>query len=167
MSSIVAVQRVKIKREEELLPNSAETAPLSSVTFLSVVLFLILHYFFAYFCVEQIQLFTMFFSRSVFCLLVLGAASANKMLQHPVVNEHVLEAENLELSVELMSRFHSWVEFHDKKYDSHEEKMKRLKIWIQNDGAYEPERERVGTSRGHHTWLICLGFRSLFSFRFV
>ena len=71
-----------------------------------------------------------YFPKSVFYLLALVApVSANSG-----INAHVEEMHHLELSVELMSKFHSWVEEHDKSYDSHEEKMKRLKIWVENDG---------------------------------
>ena len=71
-----------------------------------------------------------YFPKSVFFLLAfLAPASATSGS-----NAHVVEMENLELSVELMSKFHSWVEEHDKSYDSHEEKMKRLMIWVENDG---------------------------------
>jgi hypothetical protein len=38
------------------------------------------------------------------------------------------------LSHELLSAFKKWMVFHGKEYDSHEEKLKRLQIWIDNDG---------------------------------
>jgi C1A family cysteine protease len=37
------------------------------------------------------------------------------------------------LSVELMAKFKSWVDFHGKNYESHDEKMQRLQIWLDND----------------------------------
>jgi hypothetical protein len=40
------------------------------------------------------------------------------------------------LSVELMSKFKGWVDFHQKMYDSHDNKMERLNIWLNNDGTY-------------------------------
>lgn len=40
------------------------------------------------------------------------------------------------LSIEQMVQFQNWAEFHGKSYDSHEEKMTRLQIWLNNDGAY-------------------------------
>ena len=38
------------------------------------------------------------------------------------------------LSTELMTAFHKWSDFHQKKYESHDEKMIRLQIWAENDG---------------------------------
>jgi hypothetical protein len=49
-------------------------------------------------------------------------------------NEHVITVDKLEASVELMSKFHSWTAEHEKSYDSRDEKTKRLKIWVENDG---------------------------------
>jgi len=46
----------------------------------------------------------------------------------------VASAAEKPLSVELMSAFHKWVDFHGKQYNSHEEKMTRLQIWADNDG---------------------------------
>lgn len=78
----------------------------------------------------------MLFSKTAFFFLAMGAANAaNPVLTEPTLKNHAIkEMEHLELSVELMSKFRSWVEYHDKTYDSHDEKMKRLKIWVQNDG---------------------------------
>jgi len=45
----------------------------------------------------------------------------------------VASAAEKPLSVELMSAFHKWVDFHGKQYNSHEEKMTRLQIWADND----------------------------------
>ena len=42
------------------------------------------------------------------------------------------------VSVELMAAFRSWSDDHGKDYDSHEEKMKRLRIWLNNDGTFFP-----------------------------
>lgn len=39
------------------------------------------------------------------------------------------------LSVELMAKFKSWSDYHGKSYESHDEKMKRLQIWLDNDGT--------------------------------
>ena len=61
---------------------------------------------------------------------------AHQVLKEPSLNQHVEAAENLGLSVELMAKFHSWAEYHDKTYESHEDKMERLKIWVQNDGTF-------------------------------
>jgi len=41
------------------------------------------------------------------------------------------------LSIELMTKFKNWVDFHGKAYDSHDEKMKRLQIWLDNDGELQ------------------------------
>jgi hypothetical protein len=38
-------------------------------------------------------------------------------------------------TIELLSKFRSWVEKHDKTYHSHAEEMKRLKIWSDNHGT--------------------------------
>lgn len=40
------------------------------------------------------------------------------------------------LSFELMAKFQHWTLFHQKEYDSHEQKMERLRIWLENDGTY-------------------------------
>jgi hypothetical protein len=38
------------------------------------------------------------------------------------------------LSVDLMTKFKHWVDFHGKKYETHEEKMGRLQNWVDNNG---------------------------------
>jgi len=40
------------------------------------------------------------------------------------------------LSVELMAKFKSWSDYHGREYVSHDEKMRRLQVWLDNDGAY-------------------------------
>jgi hypothetical protein len=40
------------------------------------------------------------------------------------------------VSVELMASFQNWADFHGKEYDSYEEKIQRLQIWLDNDGTY-------------------------------
>ena len=40
-------------------------------------------------------------------------------------------------SEQLVSAFHKWAEFHDKQYESHDEKMIRMQIWAENDGEFE------------------------------
>jgi hypothetical protein len=39
------------------------------------------------------------------------------------------------LSVDLMTKFKKWVDFHGKVYTTHEEKMQRLQNWVDNDGT--------------------------------
>jgi cathepsin L len=58
-------------------------------------------------------------------LLILAASSTN--------------AANVEegLSVELMSKFKHWTDYHHKTYDSHDEKMQRLSIWLDNHELIE------------------------------
>jgi len=51
-------------------------------------------------------------------------------------NARIAEAENLELSVELLAQFHAWTEEHDKTYENDEEKRNRLKVWMANDGTF-------------------------------
>lgn len=72
-----------------------------------------------------------------FLLLSGGAVTAHQVLKEPTLNANVEEMENLELSVELMAKFRSWQEYHGKEYDDHEERMKRLKVWIENDERIE------------------------------
>jgi len=72
----------------------------------------------------------------VVALQLLGSANAHQVLKEPALNVNVEEAANLGLSVELMAKFHAWSDYHEKSYESHEEKMKRLKIWVQNDGMF-------------------------------
>ena len=76
-----------------------------------------------------------YFPKSVFFLLALASASAHKVLVEPGMNAHVEEMENLGLSIQLMTKFRSWSEDHGKSYESHSEEMKRLKIWVENDGT--------------------------------
>jgi C1A family cysteine protease len=49
------------------------------------------------------------------------------------------------LSVELMSKFKGWVDFHQKMYDSHENKMERLNIWLNNDERIEAHNNQNPT----------------------
>lgn len=78
-----------------------------------------------------------YFPKAVFFLLALVApVGAHTVLRDTGVNAIVEEMENLDLSVELMAKFHSWAEEHDKSYDSHDEKLRRLKVWVENDGTY-------------------------------
>lgn len=53
-----------------------------------------------------------------------------------LVSSTVVNAVEERLSTELMSAFKKWVNFHDKKYDSHEEKLMRLHNWVENDGTH-------------------------------
>jgi hypothetical protein len=69
-----------------------------------------------------------YFPKSVFFLLAFVVSSSH------AVKEHVIAVDHLEASVEVMSKFHSWTAQHEKSYDSHDEKMKRLRIWVENDG---------------------------------
>lgn len=39
------------------------------------------------------------------------------------------------VSVELMAKFKSWSDYHRKQYDSHDEKMTRWQIWLENHGT--------------------------------
>ena len=69
-----------------------------------------------------------YFPKSVFLLLSLVVGNSHAEQGHAMV------VEKLEASVELMAKFHSWTEEHAKSYDTHDEKLKRLQIWIENDG---------------------------------
>ena len=57
---------------------------------------------------------------STFALLVLTTKAAT-----------TVQEENL--SIELMSRFKRWTEEFSKEYQTHEERMHRLKTWLEND----------------------------------
>ena len=48
-----------------------------------------------------------------------------------------VSVEEGDLSIALMTKFKNWVDFHGKNYDSHGEKMKRLQIWLDNDGEFQ------------------------------
>jgi len=80
-----------------------------------------------------------YFPKSVFFLLALVVpTSAHTVLKDAGIhNDHVVEMENLELSVKLMTKFRSWAVEHDKSYDSHEDEMERLEIWVENDEKIE------------------------------
>lgn len=67
----------------------------------------------------------MLFRASSLILLVLGAASSASA----AVAEETL-------STALMTDFKKWVDYFGKQYDSHEEKMKRLEIWVNNNGKH-------------------------------
>lgn len=77
-----------------------------------------------------------------FLLSSTGAAMAHEVLKEPGLNKNIEEAENLELSVELLSKFHSWADYHGKSYDTHEEKMERLAIWVENDERIEEHNQQ-------------------------
>lgn len=78
-----------------------------------------------------------YFPKSVFFLLtLLVAGDAHTVLKEPSLNQNVEMAENLDLSVELLAKFHSWAGEHEKSYSSDEEKVQRLKVWMENDGTW-------------------------------
>ncbi|CAB9499922.1 Senescence-specific cysteine protease SAG39 [Seminavis robusta] len=77
-----------------------------------------------------------YFPKSVFFLLALVAAPS------VATNEGLEVAEHLELGVELMAEFHSWVDEHEKSYDSHEEKLKRLQIWVENNERIQQHNDQ-------------------------
>ena len=76
-----------------------------------------------------------YFPKLAFFLLA-ASGSAHQVIQDKSLNVNVEEMANLELSVELMAKFHEWVGEHEKSYGSPQETMDRLKIWIANNGAY-------------------------------
>ena len=43
-------------------------------------------------------------------------------------------AEESHLSAELMAKFQHWMTFHGKDYDSHDQRIERLRVWMDNDG---------------------------------
>lgn len=94
----------------------------------------------------------MYFPKSALFLLAFAApVSAHTVLKDTGLNARVEEMENLELSVELMAKFHSWTKEHDKSYDSHEEKMKRLQIWMENDERIEEyNNQQSSVTLGHN-----------------
>lgn len=58
-----------------------------------------------------------------------------------------------ELSTEILTKFHHWVTFHGKFYDSHEEKLRRLQVWLENDGTWlESLLPAVWIYRGTVRW---------------
>jgi Cathepsin propeptide inhibitor domain (I29) len=78
-----------------------------------------------------------YFPKSVFFLLAFVApVGAYNAAAESDLNLRMEEVEHLSVGVELMAKFHSWTEEHDKTYDSHEEKLKRLQIWVENDGEF-------------------------------
>jgi hypothetical protein len=62
----------------------------------------------------------------VACLFIISLAYS--------VSSAVFASEEQPLSVELMTKFQHWTQFHQKEYESHEQKMERLRIWLENDG---------------------------------
>jgi C1A family cysteine protease len=90
-------------------------------------------------------------------VLAAGATPAfsHEVLKEPTLNHNIEEMENLELSMDLMEKFRSWADFHEKTYDSHEEKMKRLQIWIENDEKIEQHNSQEPTPKftlGHNPY---------------
>ena len=81
-----------------------------------------------------------YFPKFTFFLLASSTAcsssSAHQVLKDETMNAKVEEMANLDLSVELVAQFHAWVDEHEKVYETQEEKMERLKVWIANDGTY-------------------------------
>jgi hypothetical protein len=63
-------------------------------------------------------------------LLVLAATSSS------VVALNVAEGSEGGLTIELMSKWKLWTDSHGKKYDSHETKMERMQVWVDNNGTY-------------------------------
>jgi len=37
--------------------------------------------------------------------------------------------------VQLFAEFHQWMDFHQKSYETKDEKHERLQIWLDNDGT--------------------------------
>jgi hypothetical protein len=64
-------------------------------------------------------------------LLVLAAISSASALK---VKEGGSEA--VGLTVELMGKWKLWTDAHGKTYESHEKKMERLQVWLDNNGTY-------------------------------
>jgi hypothetical protein len=62
-------------------------------------------------------------------LLVLTAITSANALK-------VAEGSEGGLTVELMSKWKLWTDAHGKKYESHEKKMERLQVWLDNNGTY-------------------------------
>jgi len=73
------------------------------------------------------------FFRSSFLLLVLNAASASQLREMKPPATTLDEVGGIEWNVELMSKFHSWMELHGREYKSMEEKLHRLGLWVEND----------------------------------
>jgi hypothetical protein len=38
--------------------------------------------------------------------------------------------------VQLMAQFTSWSAFHNKDFETHDEKIRRFQVWKENDGTY-------------------------------
>jgi hypothetical protein len=62
-------------------------------------------------------------------LLVLAAISSASALK-------VAEGGEGGLTVELMGKWKLWTDAHGKTYESHEKKMERLQVWLDNNGTY-------------------------------
>lgn len=63
-------------------------------------------------------------------LLVVGVVTASSSSNdNNVVDEPSFPA------VELMVKFKKWMDYHDVTYDTHDEKLTRFHIWLDNDGA--------------------------------
>ena len=41
----------------------------------------------------------------------------------------------LDVTLEATAKFNDWVEAHGKEYDTQQEKLTRLQIWLENDGT--------------------------------
>jgi hypothetical protein len=68
-------------------------------------------------------------------LLVLAAISSTNALK-------VAEGSEGGLTVELMGKWKLWTDAHGKTYESHEKKMERLQVWLDNNGTYLPAYRR-------------------------
>jgi len=77
------------------------------------------------------------FSKNFLLILALVSGSAAGNLDHLREPSVRIDGVDEALTVEVMSRFHSWMEFHGKQYDDHDVKMKRLYTWMENDYKIE------------------------------
>jgi cathepsin L len=79
----------------------------------------------------------------LFTLLVSSAnATTHPHLREPSKPE-TANVGDAELLVKHMAKFHTWMEFHEKQYSDHDEKMQRIKTWIENDRKIEEHNSQV------------------------
>jgi len=84
--------------------------------------------------------------------LICFSNASNTHLREPKTPHNIAEDSPL---LEHMSKFHSWMEYHQKQYSNHDEKIQRLKTWIENDHKIEQHNNQVPTPKyklGHNEY---------------
>jgi len=99
----------------------------------------------------------MYFRSSLLAFLLSTVAVQSSSLRNKGVETADTEEEmrSISLSAELMGKFQSWMEDHEKEYPSERHKMAKLMTWIDNNHGIEEHNARVPTPKfllGHNAF---------------